>query len=140
MASRSPTTPGRVGGAYANTRARVNLETFPTLPRPSRHQVIHGQNRHRAGRVGRVGKVWSVASMCAPHVRANPPTLPRLPATPNASRLSAAQQRAWIDPGHPACGEPGPARTARPGPAFQGPRGAPGGRAVRLTTAPGAPE
>ena len=94
----------------------ANLETFPTLPRPSRNQVIYGQIRHRAGRVGRVGKVYSFASMCAPHVRANPPYPPMLPlpAPPSASRLSPPKREPGLMRATRPVG-PGPARTARPG-------------------------
>jgi hypothetical protein len=117
---------GREGLCQYSRAYSANLETFPTLPRPSRDQVIPGQIRHRRGRVGKVGKVYSFASMCASRERG--PSLPS-PCSlrpPGASRLSTAQERTRGQ-GRPARaarlmgaragrpGRPGLGRPARPG-------------------------
>jgi len=112
--------PGPIRGPLQRTTAASQPPASPTPARlPSRRPLPRADQAqarprrpHQRIRANRIkAQIKSSGRILEPH---------RLPATPNASRLSTAQQRAWIDPGHPACGEPGPARTARPGPAFQG--------------------
>ena len=100
----------------------ANLETFPTLPRPSRDQVIPGQIRHRRGRVGKVGKVYSFASMCARHVSADPPYPPHAPCAPGC--IPAVNRPVE---------NPGPWPPGLDGPAWVGPLG----RAAQVGSKPG---